>query len=65
MEICFFLILYDGNFGVIFFNVLDNGEFERVKNLVDCKFIWFINVIYFDDFNFIRIDVNVVVVIEL
>lgn len=64
-EICLLLISHDGNLGATPLNVLDNGEFERVKNSVDCKLTWFINVTYSDDFNFTRTDVNVAAATEL
>lgn len=59
------MISHDGNLGATPLNVLDNGEFERVKNSVDCKLTWFINVTYSDDFNFTRTDVNVAAATEL
>lgn len=58
-EIWLLLISHDGNLSTNPTNVLNDNEFEMVKNEVDWKLTWFINVTYSDDFIFKRTDENI------
>lgn len=58
-EIWLLLISHDGNLSTNPTNVLNDNEFEMVKNEIDWKLTWFINVTYSDDFIFKRTDENI------
>lgn len=58
-EIWLLLISHDGNLSANPSNVLNDYEFESVKNEVKWKLTYHINVTYSDNFDFQKTDTNV------